>query len=620
MVFATLLAISGTVNFSCQPTALLFLVDDLGKTLGQKVLLDKALNNEVIVVEASDVDPEALKAKIAQVVYGKWVTTEDGYLKLAFDQDAEDAQYNVIEKKVAKSIKAWRTGYAGRYEQIKNRPIDVKELALAIQSKTNGDQSANLPYARLPFELIANLTNEELAREMLVGRAVYASDPTSLQKPIPGAEPLVAERAKQMGELSTELRSMGFGDPLNEMDIAMQIQAGLAPEIHPAGAKVTLNFGGRRLTDSDYQLSKLIDGEGRVITAVEMIPSYRTLEVYAGMTPATPADVKMEAATAHVKQRIDHYASLLRVTAETQKLAVDMPNGEPIAWYMKDALNEWARTADVDFVACVPDSILLFAQNSELYYDLADWMHEQDMGWTKDGSWRTATSWYPWEVRRDRMDRVAFGNLVNRLRSGNHPKAAQQVANEAELRATGSRLFGYIDGSQPALLPYIAGRYQAFARATSIVPFLSAGTRQGMLAGSQMRWSQLPARDRELITDAACARSGEVNYQSQEMGKKPGERDGRKMEPTIWMARPEMKDAVVTLKSMPVTQMTLFASDMNGVTGLSVLVGKGEVDGLLLGHVQASAIGFEIDLGGGVTISSYKPVTEVQWALDRAKD
>lgn len=622
MVHAALLSVSGMVSFSCQPSALRNLTDDLGDVLGQKVIVGRELQNEVVVVEASDVSPEELKAKIASVVYGKWTTTEQGSLRLDLDPEAEDAQYALIEKKYVEAIKEWRKSHAGRYEAMKNRPVDIKELAISLQTKQTNSQSPVLPYSRLPFELIENIPDQELARNLLVGQAVYGANPTSLQKAIVNGDQIVKLRARQTSELSAELRRMGFADPTTEFDLATQFGAGYAPDIRPEGANVVLNFGGRRMRDLDYQLSTMFDAEGKMITSLNMIPSYRTLSATAGMNPGSPKDIKMEKPTEHVRGRITSYKNLIERSAKTEKLIIDMPFSDPIAWYFGDSLNAWAREGNIDFAAALPDSILEFAANDELFYDVLQWMGDQELGWKKEGSWRTAASWYPWEVRRDRMDRVAFANLANKIRRAEFPTAVQQVGNLDELRATESSLFRNLAASQPVLIPFYIGGMSRGSSRVSLVPSLSPGTVQSMLKGVRMSWRQLPAADREIITAAVCGRTGQAVYGSDEFSKSPIERDWRKVEPTIWMARPEMNNALVTLcaESAMKIALALAPGDMEGQTMINVYTDKLPKGGQPFAVIQASVLRIEIDLGGGVMIWSNKPVIEAEWLIERASN
>lgn len=165
MVLAALLVLtqSSPITFKSEALPLKKLMPDLAKATGMPLVVSPEVQWQVVYIRVKDVSTSDLLKQIAKVTFGTWETTADGRQLLKRD---EGAFKRMAEEKRIERLEALQAG-------IKN-VLDPKSKAGATQ----------VVLARMTQKVGLN-TLASLGENQ---RIVFSSNPTSMQRPMPGID------------------------------------------------------------------------------------------------------------------------------------------------------------------------------------------------------------------------------------------------------------------------------------------------------------------------------------------------------------------------------------------------------------------------------------------------
>lgn len=200
----TLQAGAQNVTFSYPVASLADIVKALGEQIKQPLAVSGAIDYEVLYVNVTDVPLGELLDRIAKTVKGEWATV-DGKTMLIRSKAAEKLQKEYEREARVKLI----TSALDALRKVAQKPLDLdlakksilKERELNARTESEAGSEAQFeglwrqqeelralsPASRSLARLILALPLADLVSIKRGERVVYATDPTPMQRPLPGA-------------------------------------------------------------------------------------------------------------------------------------------------------------------------------------------------------------------------------------------------------------------------------------------------------------------------------------------------------------------------------------------------------------------------------------------------
>ncbi|MCC6402551.1 MAG: hypothetical protein IT207_00920 [Fimbriimonadaceae bacterium] len=198
------LAIGAPVSFAIEPMPLDRALAKISAESGLKLATTSAMGSAVVQVSVSEVEPDALLARLAQVVGGTWRTESDGTMRLYDDtvrtkqlaRDALAARTKKFDDEIARMKKELEE--AGDFD-----PAKFKQEAGVVTEESNegGERRVatrmgganfrmtSMPGGRAIVRAIAAMNGRDFAAIAEGQRVVFSSAPTAMQKRM-GGNPL----------------------------------------------------------------------------------------------------------------------------------------------------------------------------------------------------------------------------------------------------------------------------------------------------------------------------------------------------------------------------------------------------------------------------------------------
>ncbi|MFQ3587586.1 MAG: hypothetical protein SNJ76_07985, partial [Fimbriimonadaceae bacterium] len=411
-------------------------LENLSRASGVRLTSVAAMNSEIAVVRVEGASLQSVMDRIARVTSGEWVRDGNGF-RLQADtarrrnEDAADLAARIAEI---------RRAIGDLQETNRSQTAAPGALgAVQILQRGTGSSAVNAAIGRF----LAALDPRLIAQMSGSSRLVFSSNPTMMQRPLPGnASQIVGElvAAHNREVASRPAESTG---PANE--ILDRVRAmGWVPSNRPIDtppAKVLLsisndNFG---VGLSAVELT-LFDREGRVILRgqqmLNLTPGNSILSMamggeQPGPRPAPPtfegpdSPLELSSETAEMVGVVGRIVSgNLTLSRGLEEKLLRPDQYDPLSFGPSEGLIAASKAKRLNLVANLPDSLagglgqLMQAMSpgsgpaSTVHQFLARMFASSDVQAAIDGGWLTVEPKEPSKSRRERVDRRALAALL----------------------------------------------------------------------------------------------------------------------------------------------------------------------------------------------------------------
>lgn len=458
-------SLTTTVNFESKAQNLGRLSEELAAQTGLKLRVSSDLSREIVAVRFHEAEPEVALAKLAEAVDGKWVESGDTRTLMP-DSEAWRAETNRWQKE-------WRAGIKQRLDQwseelAKEGAFDAdkayQELSSAIsQFEAGGGQGmrgrgnnwqrlmTGNPGGRAITKFATTLGPDALAGIRPGERVVFSTNPTRMQRPLPGnsttlVRDFLAEQRAWTTKLSSSSRDgirgflAGNIESQNALVNGTPAKTFLIVTRSEQGDNLTLslvvaNDQGRSMAngfsvitvDRDQEGTQSDDKSGEDPKVEISAESLEAAKLFATSTAGFGGPMQMAMGGGPGRGgSID----VMMVGGPTptprsktpaawiEKLADPVAN-EPLGWHVSDALLGAAKAQNKNLVAYLPDHVatsVARAMNSNMTANSVFAVFSaQGMKVASEGEWTVVTPTWKSEARDSRVDR---GSLKALLQAG----------------------------------------------------------------------------------------------------------------------------------------------------------------------------------------------------------
>lgn len=422
-----------SITFSSLAAPAQRLVSDLGAKAGLKLDVSPQVAPDVLFVQASEVKLKDLLERIAQAVNGEWATESDGTLRLI--RPAGNANREIAAEREEK-VAALRAELK-RYFDSQNKPPakpganpaqkptdeEAQEMAIAMMG---GDGAKHI----LPLLQRIDVADLVLEHD---GRIVYSSNPTRMQRRLPGnLEPIVADMVRAHNE-EIAARKANPDDPPDEemrqwLEFAKQFGFDRDPKpLQGRPAKLLLVAEQPELYGGLSLSLRLYDQAGKVAIESGMNMGFQGfLRTAVAMNKPAAAPDKEDHAidfsdtTKELEGIFKSFTAMsnrakMSAALEARLLRPDVY--DPLSFSISDSLVSIAKYKKLNVVASLPDSFTSFmemfaAKGGTVNGFLADLESSEQVKATKKDGWLVVQPKHPVQARRERVDRPALARLL----------------------------------------------------------------------------------------------------------------------------------------------------------------------------------------------------------------
>ena len=405
LVAALYLATLPTVDYETVAKPLPAVLEELTKLTVTKMRAAKDVSADLLVIRVDDVEIDALRAKIAEAVDGKWTVKSD-HLLLERDASAVTRRREAEVKALADALR--KEFLENKNEKPAHTDVELNKLAREIDS----------PYVSgwLLSEALAKIDPSELASIPLNTRVVYSSRPNRMQKRLAGVEPLLQEALAMHNKFASIANNTEVDEPEVDSWEYMQRRQSLKEWAGPLELILIVENSDNSITpwlkvlgadgrevDSDFEnfypwvareKPKIPEGPAAAATAVlsKEADAMNTLEVASGLSAITeiPFD--------------DAFIARL----------VEPTKNDPLSLSYSEYITEIGRGFDWDVVASVRDEMWIPPPQesgpilvAKLLGSIVD---NQFTRWSQSGSWLTLGPTAMYNLRQ--VDRSALERLI----------------------------------------------------------------------------------------------------------------------------------------------------------------------------------------------------------------
>jgi len=451
------------ITASYPPQSLGRLIPALAKQTGVDLRVARAVENDVVMVRVKDVPVDFLIHRIAEVTNRAWEKQGDRYM-LTSTSDADRAsekrvlarRTEIIRKAIAKLLadpiykKPWTQEeaikLANKTETLLN-PADNHLDGTKINFK---EFAGRAPSDRAIAALLAEMDPAELAQTWTTKR-IYATQPTSLQHPLPNGAQGILERLLREQIMFVDA-SNDFKDRLGPRTSSFAMSGISRGEFGKGNPKLGIGKGILRIEGSEigYSLTAsltLTDAAGVMLLDGYISVPFDDLEPVRvapkGSEAKVPADVlvkeigqakerspssgsRMSMSTSDGKEtvRLDvPYNPPQRKTplsAELKRLLLSPNETDPLELCVGKILQTAAETRDENLVACLDDGVFSTSV-SQLVKGVtpSEFLSSQSFQGYQDvdvaNGWIVIRPKNPAATRKRRTDRDALAKLVQSI-------------------------------------------------------------------------------------------------------------------------------------------------------------------------------------------------------------
>jgi hypothetical protein len=363
----------GGITLHTHAERLPVLLERLSEHSDVRLVASRELENEVVMARLTDRPPAVVMVGLAKALSAEW-RRESGALiihrpaavRRAWEQQFAATRSRRMREAVTGFIDnaglgapfSWREAQAALRETQRLRAsapssIEGLRLQLAAEQRMTG--------GRTIARILAQIDSDRLARLGEGEWIVFASHPTRLQEPVPGAAGILAAFAEEHAAL---VEAAGTEAPDTGLSITHLTQDEFRPRpLATRPAKFVL-----RVDASLGSMNLLVaDGDGNTLHRYETNAGFRLLN------PPHTADPTFRGSERLVAFRPESAAFLRAVypaimgrridreplTAHARAMLLDPLAHDPLSFHASDALAALADEWGEDLIAWVPDSLLL---------------------------------------------------------------------------------------------------------------------------------------------------------------------------------------------------------------------------------------------------------------------
>lgn len=428
-------AFSKPIGFRQEAARVPAVVEALGRQTGLPLKASPYFANEVVIVSVAERPLREVLSVLADAVSGQW-RLEDGIYLLA--RDVKKTQDEERES-AARRIAAIKEVQAGAREILARdySPKTIEDAARQreeIEAKMEGridydqwrryEQLANVgPFQRAAMRLLVGLDPKVLAGIGPRERIVFATSPTSTQRPLGGHAGSAIEQLIAEQRLWSEVQAQMPGDEDRRTFIGA-FETPNKPFRKPIGK--VLFIAARNVWSDDIDYSMLVvDIDGRPMGRVDLQED--------SLHRADPDEKAPEPGSRDLVPLSDisrQFAELAagRMAGIGSKTAWQMPTGDllqrllepektdPLTFVVSDALLHLADRKKADLVAVPSDESLLWVtayggKGKGLTVGTVEKMLGSTVHYDAETGWMKIRPSDPHQGRLDRLDRHAMGEL-----------------------------------------------------------------------------------------------------------------------------------------------------------------------------------------------------------------
>lgn len=441
------------VSFKINATRAKPALEELSKIAGFPLLTAQVAQNDVLVINVADVPIGELMKRIANVTSCDWEPAGGGFrlirseAKMRFDEQAERvSSIDAARKSIARFLKT--SGAQQPLTRAAAEALVQKSIALKDRWKASGDEDVpneegwkdyeklrqGSPVGRLVTRVIAMLDPARIAAIPPNERRVFATNPTRMQLALPGAaqraledfaqeQALLDDAADSAGvKRDASAEEFGYMEDLFPWSARKGVPSKLLVIVsrwqHSPGASIdatVLDEKGNYLASASETLAgperntelleeikpKADDKPLKLGPATEQLMIYMT-QVFGmfGMDGEQPATQKKPILPDELKQFFLH-----------------PEEHDPLQLLIGDGLMQIGDEANLNIVACVPDSVIS-GMSFGWGKQISIWQFETYLtasgvlSITRGAGWIEAKPTKAASARRDRLDRADLGHFA----------------------------------------------------------------------------------------------------------------------------------------------------------------------------------------------------------------
>jgi hypothetical protein len=485
--------LTAPVSLSFGPAALSDFAPKLKELWGQEVRIDSRLQREVVVVEASDVSTEDLKAKIADVVCGVW-KEKDGVLRLNLDLQKEADRRAEYDAKIGFMFRDARRDYVNSL-RAQALVWTIQEVSARWEEEEKVGEAPWSPVERAVGQAVAELSDAEFGSLMRQVTFTYSDAPH------PGSA--------RWGEEAGELIGKGVEDQTALLHLLQDRGVQMADDrpifdpyntpitTPPKGKSYTVLFGHNHnpfappRTSHGQELNLQVfhlDADGRILGDAKIrIPGVSWFGYSALALDFKP----------------DRLAG-----ADKAFLAVD-PTGEeaePLARLAGDGFRRMARDLGRDICLCLPDSYMPRSIRPLTHAQALVDLGGEPVAVSDREGWLSGAPFDPIWCRANRLDRGELAEYVAECRSKKILPIRERLLHPGSLRV-------FCADWRTNIASNVLGAERMSNAADVILGKLSDGTLRNFADGQVMRFGGLPKADQEAIWATALESSAYVSWE-----------------------------------------------------------------------------------------------------------
>lgn len=489
-----LLPTTVTVRMRAQPLSLL--LPTLGNQLGRRLGVQPVLGREWVVIDAKNVEPDALLARIAEVTHAKWFTEGDEIRLRRLPED--DRALQAAERKFHVEI------LQRQWQEAIREPYDASKIAQRLQILLSGTTRRDnrelfsliraTPVYRYIPEFLLQLPTEELLR-LKDGENVYFSNrPLGLQRPLPPQALPIVNRLLQDHE--------SFASII-DLKTLRRFARWPSEEGWRVPARVVFDVLARRGGPGEFALQAnltLRDAEGKTILSANLGTHSPRLPLPEKADPLTPSPVTVE-----MEALLEEEDAPRLPEADSLALqAILNPERDGrLTSLWSDVLFSLADREECPLVANLPDTAESFGLLEEGKKRTIDEFLTLLPGSEirRAGGWITFRPRFPGPIGGGRVDRRTMGHIVRRGYEGRSIGLEEAGALVARLDREWSvldwrfRFTDKVDGSAATW----SLRQDRFG--LEVLHHLGSSGRQALYAGRPLTFSVLPRPLQEVIRE-----------------------------------------------------------------------------------------------------------------------
>lgn len=398
------------IDVSFPATRLTVAVRQLGTATGRTLEVTPTMAGEVVMVEAKQVEPQALLDRLAEAVSGHWKAEGSG-LRLVPDTDLQAKERTAYLAFVKDQLQKVLSGFQrdlkpGGDEGSRLSPIQISSRTAVIQMGARG--------------LTATAPGQ---------RTVYATQPTRMQKAWPGGRGILQNLIAMNRRVATSAAPQKEGEemPLVEAYAKPPIKLILAVHGKPRGgyeAELIAFDAEGGIVDRD-SVDLEVDGpplgeQGDPVDSEKDVP------------PPKDEPVALNAESQDLQKLIGSFESMMGGSAPeltaTLAAAIDSPaQFDPLRFFVSDCVASYGRKEGKPLVAYLPDTgveLLSTLGRGKVGILQAKSVLENEGGltFTEKEGWIVARPTHPHQARAFRSDRLALQRLVSASRENLFPR------------------------------------------------------------------------------------------------------------------------------------------------------------------------------------------------------